>query len=243
MVTVTWFNFTEFRDSLPATVVGDLHGQLVDLRKIIDRCGDPSRNTYVFLDRVFLLRGNHEDVNTTSTYGFYDECMIKYGIRGEWVYLALINVFNHLPLCALLGENVLCMHGGLSPYITTLEDIERIPRPSIIPPYGIMCDIVWSDPDAFQPGWSLSCRGISFSFDESVVDEFCTNHNIDLIIRAHQITAEMVHGGYRIFAGGRLVTIFSAPNYQNMMNDGCVMRIKRDLTANFIIFRPVVRRH
>ncbi|KAJ1371658.1 hypothetical protein KIN20_033644 [Parelaphostrongylus tenuis] len=97
-------------ESLPAFVVGDLHGQLVDLRKIIERCGDPSRNTYVFLgdyvdrgtqglelaillfayqirypDRVFLLRGNHEDVNTTSTYGFYDECMIKYGIQGEWV--------------------------------------------------------------------------------------------------------------------------------------------------------------
>uniref|UniRef100_A0A0K0CTD9 Serine/threonine-protein phosphatase n=1 Tax=Angiostrongylus cantonensis TaxID=6313 RepID=A0A0K0CTD9_ANGCA len=141
-------------------------------------------------DRVFLLRGNHEDVNTTSTYGFYDECMLKYGIRGEWVYLALINTFNHLPFCALLGEKVLCMHGGLSPYITTLEDIERIPRPSIIPPYGIMCDIVWSDPDVLQ----------------------------------------MVHGGYRMFAGGRLVTIFSAPNYQNMMNDGCVMKIKRDVS-------------
>ncbi|KIH53414.1 phosphoprotein phosphatase 1 domain protein [Ancylostoma duodenale] len=96
-------------DCLPVTVVGDLHGQLTDLRKIIDRCGDPSRNTYIFLGdyvdrgtqglelaillfayqirypkRVFLLRGNHEDVNTTSTYGFYDECMMKYGRRGEW---------------------------------------------------------------------------------------------------------------------------------------------------------------
>ncbi|KAK6020681.1 phosphoprotein phosphatase 1 domain protein, partial [Ostertagia ostertagi] len=85
-------------DALPITVVGDLHGQLVDLRKILDRCGDPSRNTYIFLgdyglelaillfcyqmrypDRVFLLRGNHEDVNTTSTYGFYDECMQNTG--------------------------------------------------------------------------------------------------------------------------------------------------------------------
>ncbi|KAK6038787.1 Ser/Thr phosphatase family protein, partial [Cooperia oncophora] len=159
-------------DVLPVTVVGDLHGQLVDLRKIIDRCGDPSRNTYIFLgdyvdrgtqarsyiiseraikrwallehlaglelaillfcyqmrypDRVFLLRGNHEDLNTTSTYGFYDECMQKYGKRGEWVYLALINSFNHLPLCAIIGGKVMCMHGGLSPHIEKLEDIEQV---------------------------------------------------------------------------------------------------------------------
>ncbi|VDL68829.1 unnamed protein product [Nippostrongylus brasiliensis] len=101
-----------FSDILPVTVVGDLHGQLVDLRKIIERCGSPAKNTYVFLgdyvdrgtqglelaillfafqmrypDRVFLLRGNHEDLNTTSTYGFYDECLQKYGKHGEWVSL------------------------------------------------------------------------------------------------------------------------------------------------------------
>ncbi|EYB83388.1 hypothetical protein Y032_0336g2880 [Ancylostoma ceylanicum] len=241
-------------DCLPVTVVGDLHGQLTDLRKIIDRCGDPSRNTYIFLgdyvdrgtqglelaillfayqirypNRVFLLRGNHEDVNTTSTYGFYDECMMKYGRRGEWVYLMLVNAFNHLPLAAVIGGRVLCMHGGLSPHIQTLTDIERIQRPSIIPPYGILCDIVWSDPDTHQPGWSLSCRGISFSFDESVVEQFCQKHGIDLIVRAHQITAEMIRGGHRMFAGGRLVTIFSAPNYQNMMNDGCVLRVKKNV--------------
>lgn len=254
-------------DVLPLTVVGDLHGQLVDLRKIIDRCGDPAVNTYIFLgdyvdrgtqglelaillfcyqirypERVFLLRGNHEDLNTTSTYGFYDECMQKYGRRGEWVYLALINTFNHLPLCAIIGGRVLCMHGGLSPHIESLEDIEQVPRPSIIPPYGMMCDIVWSDPDTHQPGWSLSCRGISFSFDETVVEQFCQKHNIDLIVRAHQITGDMVRGGHKMFAGGRLVTIFSAPNYQNMMNDGCVLRVKKNFAVNFFIFRPVTRR-
>ncbi|CAJ0594897.1 unnamed protein product [Cylicocyclus nassatus] len=254
-------------DCFPVTVVGDLHGQLTDLRKIIDRCGDPSRNTYVFLgdyvdrgtqglelaillfsfklrypNRVFLLRGNHEDVNTTSTYGFYDECMMKYGRRGELVYLMLVNAFNHLPLAALIGGRILCMHGGLSPHIQTLADIEKIARPSIIPPYGILCDIVWSDPDSHQPGWSLSCRGISFSFDETVVEQFCQKHGIDLIVRAHQITGEMIRGGHRMFAGGRLVTIFSAPNYQNMMNDSCVLRIKKNFVVNFLIFRPVARR-
>ncbi|VDO80343.1 unnamed protein product [Haemonchus placei] len=106
----------------------------------------------------------------------------------------------------------------------------QVPRPSIIPPYGLMCDIVWSDPDSQKPGWSLSCRGISFSFDESVVEDFCQKHGLDLIVRAHQITGDMVRGGHRMFAGGRLVTIFSAPNYQNMMNDGCVLRIKRNVS-------------
>uniref|UniRef100_A0A0N4YYU1 SER_THR_PHOSPHATASE domain-containing protein n=1 Tax=Nippostrongylus brasiliensis TaxID=27835 RepID=A0A0N4YYU1_NIPBR len=173
-----------FSDILPVTVVGDLHGQLVDLRKIIERCGSPAKNTYVFL-------GDYVD-------------------RGTQVYLALINAFNHLPLCAMIGGRVLCMHGGLSPFIESLDDIE-------------------------QPGWSLSCRGISFSFDETVVEQFCQKHGIDLIVRAHQITGDMVRGGHRIFAGGRLVTIFSAPNYQNMLNDGCVLRVKKnDKNVGFI---------
>ncbi|WKX90379.1 hypothetical protein Q1695_009317 [Nippostrongylus brasiliensis] len=108
-----------------------------------------------------------------------------------------------------------------------------------------MCDIVWSDPDTHQPGWSLSCRGISFSFDETVVEQFWQKHGIDLIVRAHQITGDMVRGGHRIFAGGRLATIFSAPNYQNMLNDGCVLRVKKNdknFAVNFFIFRPVARR-
>ncbi|CAD6198374.1 unnamed protein product [Caenorhabditis auriculariae] len=249
----------------PIHIIGDLHGQFHDLRSIFTRCGHPSNTSYLFLgdyvdrgvqgletsllllalkalypERVFLLRGNHEDFNTSVTYGFYDECILKYLDCGELVWLHLINAFNHLPICALIGGKVMCMHGGISPHINSLADIENIRRPSIVPSYGLMCDLVWSDPESsVNPGWSLSARGISFSFDETTIENFCRQHDIDVIIRAHQITTDMFNGGYKLHAGGRMVTVFSAPNYLNMSNDSCVVRIDSNLCMRFIVFRPV----
>ncbi|PZR20278.1 MAG: hypothetical protein DI535_30140, partial [Citrobacter freundii] len=167
---------------LPAFVIGDLHGQFRDLRLILSRIGDPEEQTLVFLgdyvdrgpqgletallllalktrypDRVFLLRGNHEDINTSVAYGFYDECCRKFSRRGPAIWLHVMNAFNLLPLSALLANKVLCMHGGLSPHLHSLSDIEKIKRPSIIPPYGLLCDLLWSDPENTKgAGWSLS---------------------------------------------------------------------------------------
>lgn len=54
-----------------------------------------------------------------------------------------------------------------------------------------MCDTLWSDPDDRYPGWALSARGISFTFSSKVIKEFCETNNIDLIVRGHQLTADV----------------------------------------------------
>ncbi|VDK25195.1 unnamed protein product [Anisakis simplex] len=100
-------------------------------------------------------------------------------------------------------------------------------RPTVVPPYGLICDVLWSDPDDKYNGWALSPRGISFTFNERIVKEFCDAHGIDLIVRGHQLTVEMMKTGYRFFAGGRLVSIFSAADYTNMKNDACVLHISK----------------
>ncbi|GMT28926.1 hypothetical protein PFISCL1PPCAC_20223, partial [Pristionchus fissidentatus] len=246
---------------LPIYIVGDLHGQFRELRIMLSRCGDPMNQSYLFLgdyvdrgvqgvesimlilalkvrypDRVFMLRGNHEDCNTATAYGFYDECLNKFAPNGEAAWTHFVNVFNWMPVCALVAEKIICMHGGISPHITDLATIENLPRPSIIPPYGLMCDLLWSDPDNKYPGWALSGRGISFTFDDNLIKSFCETFNIDLIVRAHQISNEM-KGGYKFYCEGRLVSIFSAPNYLNMFNDACVIRVNKDLVCRFLVFK------
>ncbi|CAI5445131.1 unnamed protein product [Caenorhabditis angaria] len=253
-------------ESLPIHIVGDLHGQFHDLRLLFSRCGHPSQTNYIFLgdyvDRglqgietscllmalqclypknIFMVRGNHEDYNTTLTYGFYDECLMKYAKYGEIVWLSIISAFNHLPFAALIFGRILCMHGGISPNLKSLADIDKIVRPTMIPAYGLACDLVWSDPENTQnPGFSLSSRGISFSFDDSAIQDFCQKNGLDLIIRAHQISSDMYRGGHKFHAGGNMVTIFSAPNYLNMGNDSCVVRVEKSKLVRFIVFRPTI---
>ncbi|KAM3724889.1 Serine/threonine-protein phosphatase PP1 isozyme [Dirofilaria immitis] len=252
-------------EMLPITICADVHGQFRDVRCILSTCGNPLSQTYLFLGdyvdrgsqgietvtmlmcfkikyptRVYMLRGNHEDANTTLIYGFYDECITRFpNDEGELLWHVFMMVFNMMPLTAIIGDRILCMHGGLSPHLNNIAMLEKLPRPSIVPPYGIMCDVLWSDPDDRYPGWALSARGISFTFSSKVVKEFCETNNIDLIVRGHQLTADMFRGGYKYFADGRLITIFSAPNYLNMKNDSCVLHISRKFKCRFTIFRPI----
>uniref|UniRef100_A0AC34F7H2 Serine/threonine-protein phosphatase n=1 Tax=Panagrolaimus sp. ES5 TaxID=591445 RepID=A0AC34F7H2_9BILA len=255
------------KKDLPLVIVGDLHGQFRDLRSILTRCGPPNKQSYLFLgdyvdrgvqgievatlllalkckypSKVFMLRGNHEDGNTCMSYGFYDECLERFLLDeggGDRIWLKFLSVFNWLPLAAIIDSTILAMHGGISPHLHSLDDIDRIPRPAIVPPYGLLCDLVWSDPDDRHDGWALSPRGISFTFSSSIVESMCHKLGVELIVRAHQLTSEMIRSGHKFFANGRLVTIFSAPNYLNMKNDACVMKISKKLHCRFLIFRTM----
>lgn len=81
-------------------------------------------------------------------YGFYDECLRKYGSVNVWRYCC--DVFDLLSLSALIDGTFLCVHGGLSPTIQTLDQIRLIERKQEVPHDGPMCDLLWSDPEGMS---------------------------------------------------------------------------------------------
>jgi serine/threonine-protein phosphatase PP1 catalytic subunit len=194
-----------------------------------------------FPNRISLLRGNHEDANITKVYGFMDECKRRYNMK---LWKEFINLFNYLPVAALVNKRILCMHGGLSPNLKSLKQINKLDRPTVIPDYGIMCDLLWADPahnkspqvlNLVPNKWGRNERGSSYVFSEEVVQEFQEKHGLDLIVRGHQVMED----GYGFFAERRLVTIFSSPNYCNQFdNDGAMLSVGEDLQCSFFKLTP-----
>lgn len=242
----------------PVKICGDIHGQYYDLLKLFEFGGFPPKYNYLFLgdyvdrgkqsletisllfaykikypNNFFLLRGNHESSTINKIYGFYDECKRRYDTR---IWRIFSETFNCLPICALVDEKILCMHGGISPDLHHLDQIKSICRPTEIPDAGLLCDLLWSDPDANIKSWSKNARGVSVTFGAEVLLEFLQEQNLDLIARAH----EVVEDGYQFFADKRLVTIFSAPNYCGEFdNSGAIMNVDADLVCSFQVLKPV----
>ena len=114
-----------------------------------------------------------------------------------------------MPVSAVVEDKIICMHGGLSPELEQLSQITELPRPTEIPEDGLLCDLLWSDPDPSILGWGYNSRGVSYTFGLDVIREFLERHDLDLVCRAHQV----VEDGYEFQANRSLVTVFSAPNY------------------------------
>ena len=225
-----------------------------------------------------LIRGNHESRQITTVYGFYDECLRKYGSANVWGYCC--DIFDDRALGALVlgasnnlssepedegveiqvcdqsgdvmsrfprrtpeptgspkgangsgsGEKtgppgsgasgssggsignsagaVLCVHGGLSPLIDTVDKIRLLDRKQEVPHEGAMCDLLWSDADEIV-GWGLSPRGAGFLFGADIVKVFNHRNDLSLIARAHQLVME----GFKEMFDSSIVTVWSAPNY------------------------------
>lgn len=215
----------------PVTVCGDIHGQFYDLVELFKVGGDCPITNYLFMgdfvdrgfysvetwllllalkvrypDRITLIRGNHESRQITQVYGFYDECLRKYGSVNVWKYCT--EIFDYLSLAALIEDRIFCVHGGLSPSINTLDDIRSIDRKQEVPHEGAMCDLMWSDPEDLE-GWGLSARGAGYLFGGDIVKQFNQTNGLDVIARAHQLVME----GYKWMFNSSLVTVWSAPNY------------------------------
>lgn len=147
--------------------------------------------------------------------------------------------FNCVPIAAIIDEKIFCMHGGLSPDLHSMDQIRGIMRPTDIPDTGLLCDLLWSDPEKDINGWSENERGVSFTFGADTVSRFLAKHDLDLICRAHQV----VEDGYEFFAKRQLVTLFSAPNYCGEFdNAGALMSVDANLTCSFQILKPAERK-
>lgn len=175
-------------------------------------------------ENFFLLRGNHECANVTRgmddyvrhlilltltitvVYGFYDECKRRCNIK---TWKTFIDVFNCLPIAAIVASKIFCVHGGLSPSLHAMEDIKRIQRPTDVPDYGLLNDLLWSDPSDTALDWEDNERGVSYCFGKAVINDFLLRYDMDLICRAHMV----VEDGYEFWNDRTLVTVFSAPNY------------------------------
>ncbi|KAK9480856.1 Metallo-dependent phosphatase-like protein [Lipomyces japonicus] len=228
----------------PLIVCGDIHGQYFDLLKLFEIGGDPANARYLFLgdyvDRGYfstevvlylwslkiwypnsfwLLRGNHECRHLTDYFTFKLECKHKYS---ESFYETCLNSFCALPLGAVMNKQFLCIHGGLSPSLQTLDDIREIDRFHEPPTHGIMCDLLWADPleefgsEKNQGHFTYNkMRGCSYFFSYAAACAFLEKNNLLSIIRAH----EAQDAGYRMYRKTKttgfpsLMTVFSAPNY------------------------------
>jgi len=242
----------------PVTICGDIHGQFHDLIELFRNGGECPHSSYIFMGdcvdrgynsvetmtlllllkarwphRITLLRGNHESRQITQVYGFYDECQRKYGNANPWKYCT--ELFDWCPLAALVDGTVLCVHGGLSPDVRTVDQMRMIDRKMEIPHEGAFCDLMWSDPDDIDT-WAVSPRGAGWLFGAQVTQEFNAINGLELICRAHQLVQE----GYKYLFNDGLVTVWSAPNYcYRCGNVAAILQLDDQLGRNFKIFREV----
>ncbi|POR37311.1 Serine/threonine-protein phosphatase [Tolypocladium paradoxum] len=319
----------------PVTICGDIHGQFHDLMELFRVGGDVPDTNYLFMgdfvdrgfyslesfllllclkvrypDRMTLIRGNHESRQITTVYGFYDECLRKYGSANVWRYCC--DIFDYLALGAIVlgasnslspgqvpveedteievcdqngaiisrfsrqrlrqleaqaqaqaqaqsangvgdktgppgsgasGDSggsvgnptgaVLCVHGGLSPLIDTVDKIRLIDRKQEVPHEGAMCDLLWSDPDDID-GWGLSPRGAGFLFGADIVKVFNHRNDLSLIARAHQLVME----GFKEMFDASIVTVWSAPNYcYRCGNVAAVLELSEDDSGTGVFAR------
>jgi len=247
-------NLMEVKD--PVVIVGDIHGQFFDMLHMLELAGTPTEVKYLFLgdyvdrgsfsvevvslllamkinypDRILMLRGNHECRQMTSYFNFRNEVLLKFDNE---VYEAIMDVFDCLPLAAIVNGKFLCLHGGISPQLKELRDLTSFERFSEPPKAGIFCDVLWADPvegdegEGEAPFSSNKTRGCSFNFNIRAINAFLKRTKLLCVIRAHeaQLDGYKMHRWNGATSFPPIITVFSAPNYCDVYNNkGAVVKL------------------
>eukprot|EP01017_Pseudomicrothorax_dubius_P035535 TRINITY_DN4990_c0_g1_i1.p1 TRINITY_DN4990_c0_g1~~TRINITY_DN4990_c0_g1_i1.p1 ORF type:complete len:491 (-),score=141.73 TRINITY_DN4990_c0_g1_i1:204-1676(-) len=250
-------NVVQLQD--PLTVVGDIHGQYYDLVKIMEIGGNADTTKYLFLgdfvdrgsfsievlillfalktnyvDTMYFLRGNHECRQMTTFFNFRTECLYKYD---QEIYDLFMEAFDCLPLSCIVNGKFIAVHGGLSPELKTIEDVNKLDRFKEPPRHGIFCDLLWSDPVDNDDGIcenlyrSNDVRGCSYFYGTDAVNTFLDRNGLLSVIRAHEAQIE----GYKMHRWNGnsefpvVITVFSAPNYCDVYNNkGAVIKFENN---------------
>ena len=213
----------------PLVVVGDIHGQLADMIRIVRERGFTSRFLFLgdIVDRgpfsfecaiflfllklchplnVYLTRGNHEFAEVCGDIQEKDR---------------LMNVFSWAPICAVVDHTVLCVHGGIGPNVGKIDELRSMRKPIVSCSSPALCDLLWSDPCAECGGFKPSARGVGFDYGENALEDFLRTNNLTRIIRAHQFVPD----GIMQHFGGKVVTVFSSSDYMGHQNKGRVWEL------------------
>jgi serine/threonine-protein phosphatase PP1 catalytic subunit len=244
----------------PINICGDIHGQYQDLLRIFQICKYPPKTNFLFLgdyvdrgrqsietvcllfafkicypENFFMLRGNHECSYINRQFGFYQECIQHYDTN---IWKMFCDVFNCLPIAAIIDSKIFCVHGGISPALTSLDQIRKIARPTEVPEEGLLCDLLWSDPDPDTIDWDINDRGTSYVFGAKALQSFLRRFGFDLVCRAHQAVLTGFEFPFDDVQG--LVTVFSAPNYcYEFKNKGAVLHVAEKLLCSFTVLIPM----
>ena len=271
LVTVDFIGKISISSRSNVSKPGDIHGQYSDLLRLFEYGGFPPNANYLFLgdyvDRgkqsleticlllaykikypgnFFLLRGNHECASINRIYGFYDECKRRFNVR---VWKVFTDCFNCLPVAALIDDKILCMHGGLSPELNHLDEVRSLPRPTMIPDTGLLCDLFLSDPGKDVKGWGMNDRGVSYTFGPDKLSTTSSNHvslfdsTEFVMLTRNDDDEQVVEDGYEFFADRQQVTVFSAPNYCGEFdNAGAMMSVDENLMCSFQVLKPAEKK-
>ncbi|OHT12848.1 Serine/threonine-protein phosphatase PP1-2 [Tritrichomonas foetus] len=244
----------------PIYIVGDIHGNIFDLMRILIYAKTPPASRLLFLgdyvdrgeysievlailfalqcaypDHILLLRGNHEFAQVNQSYGFYEEVTAEFGRNNFWKHVN--EVFQYMPLAAVVSKSVFCVHGGLSPTLTNPYIIEQIVRP--IEDYDsadLIGDILWSDPANSDKEYVRSTRGSGVAFNSGAVMRFLRESKLSCVVRAHQC----VPLGIMKFANGGLFTVFSSSNYEDNGTNRCgLLYVTKDKTTQVFSLPPL----
>jgi len=244
----------------PICVIGDLHGNFIDLLRIFLHRKPPPETNYLFLgdfvdrgqfsievitlliclkcvfpSKIHLLRGNHEFSNINSQFGFQAECDSLYQNSTLW---AVFNcVFTWMPLAAIIDKKYFCVHGGISPNIEFVDMISSVPRPIENYEEQIVADLLWSDPSDNIRYFSKSPRGIGFKYGMSAVVAFLLDNGLKHIIRAHQ----SINSGVSTTLGGLVTTVYSSSGFGPKGEDAfCgIIEIVSPEEMNTYILKPM----